>query len=148
MAIIIKKKTGQRINHCIWRSKNCSSKKASNYFSILTTQVEFCPVGWRELYYTPTASLQRGKAPHQPVAYGPVSWGCRIHRLHLYRRVRPTLQSVSCIIWWGASGNAWILSNVKYPFIPIAPSPGPLWPGVVGSDRVLSLGQIELNWIV
>ena len=29
---------------------------------------------------------------------------------------------------------------------PSLPSlPGPLWPGVVGPDRVLSMGQIELN---
>ena len=24
--------------------------------------------------------------------------------------------------------------------------PGPLWPGVIGPDRVLSMDQIELNW--
>ena len=31
---------------------------------------------------------------------------------------------------------------------PSLPSlPGPLWPGVVASDRVLSLGQIELNCV-
>ena len=29
---------------------------------------------------------------------------------------------------------------------PLLPSlPGPLWPGVVAPDRVLSAGQIELN---
>ena len=33
-----------------------------------------------------------------------------------------------------------ILKNVEYPFI----LSGPLWPGVVLSDRVLSTGQIEL----
>ena len=26
--------------------------------------------------------------------------------------------------------------------------PGPLWPGVVASDRVLSMGQIELNCVL
>ena len=33
--------------------------------------------------------------------------------------------------------------------IPSLPSlPGTLWPGVVATDRALSMGQIELNWIV
>ena len=26
--------------------------------------------------------------------------------------------------------------------------PGPLWPGVVAPDRVLSMGQIELNCVL
>ena len=26
--------------------------------------------------------------------------------------------------------------------------PGPLWPGVVALDRVLSMGQIELNYVI
>ena len=32
---------------------------------------------------------------------------------------------------------------------PSLPSlPGPLWPGVVAPDRVLSMGQIELNCVL
>ena len=32
---------------------------------------------------------------------------------------------------------------------PSLPSlPGPLWPGVVALDRALSMGQIELNWVL
>ena len=32
---------------------------------------------------------------------------------------------------------------------PLLPSlPGPLWPGVIALDRVLSMGQIELNCIL
>ena len=32
---------------------------------------------------------------------------------------------------------------------PSLPSlPGPLWPGVVALARVLSLGQIEQNWVL
>ena len=26
--------------------------------------------------------------------------------------------------------------------------PGPLWPEVVASDKVLSMGQIKLNWVL
>ena len=32
---------------------------------------------------------------------------------------------------------------------PLLPSlPGPLWPGVVAPDRVLSMGQIEVNCVL
>ena len=40
--------------------------------------------------------------------------------------------------------NNMIVGNVEYPFIGIASSL--LWPGVVEPDRVLSVGQIELNY--
>ena len=52
----------------------------------------------------------------------PVSWGCRIHRLLLCRRVRLLLW-VSWIwhktIWWWGSSNAGALGNAEYPFIAI-----------------------------
>ena len=55
---------------------------------------------------------------------GPVSWECRIHRLHLCRGVRPP-QRVSWIfhltIRWRDSDNARALGNAEYPFIAIAP---------------------------
>ena len=31
---------------------------------------------------------------------------------------------------------------------PLPSLPGPLWPGVVVPDRVLSMGQIELNCVL
>ena len=81
----------------------------------------------------------------------PVGWGCRIHRLHLCKEVRPYPQHVSWIwhltIWWWDSSNAGALGNAEYPFIAIAP-------GGVAPARVLSMGQIErncvlmVNWIV
>ena len=73
----------------------------------------------------------------------PVSWGCRIHWLHLCRGVRPpppnecpgyeTKQSdgeVPAVLeLWGMQST------------PSLPSlPGPLWPRVVAPDRVLSMG--------
>ena len=74
----------------------------------------------------------------------PVGWGCRIHWLHLWRRVRPHPTSVLIYDTKQSDGEA-----------PIMPSlPGPLWPGVVAPDSVLSIGWIELslvhmlNWIV
>ena len=74
----------------------------------------------------------------------PISWGCRIHRLHLCRVVRLP-QQVPWIWpyttkWWGFS-NAGVLGNVEYPSLPLLLVL--LWPSVVAPDRVLSKSQIE-----
>ena len=78
----------------------------------------------------------------------PVSWGCGIHQLHLYRGVRPSLcprydtkqsdgEVPVMLELWGMQST------------PSLPSlPDPLWPGVVVPDRVLSMGQIELNCVL
>ena len=34
----------------------------------------------------------------------------------------------------------------RMPLLPL--HPGPLWPGVVAPDSVLSMGQIELNYVI
>ena len=56
--------------------------------------------------------------------HGPVGRGCRIHRLHLRRGVRPHPEKVSSI-WhktiWCRDSNSWDLGNVEYSFIAIAP---------------------------
>ena len=52
------------------------------------------------------------------------------------------------------SHNARVLENAEYPTPLLSSFPGSLSPGVVAPDRVLSMGQIELNrvlmlnWIV
>ena len=50
---------------------------------------------------------------------------CRIHRLDLYREVRPLPQWASWIwykaIWWWGSSNLRALGNAEYSFIEIAP---------------------------
>ena len=110
------------------------------------------------------------------------SGGCRIHRLHLCREVRPppkecpVAQSDVAVEYTGCfSAEGWDSSNecpgydtkqsdaevpvmlglwgmLGTPSLPL--HPGPLWPGVVAPDRVLSMDQIELNcalmlnWIV
>ena len=54
------------------------------------------------------------------------------------------------MIWWWGSGNAGALGNAES----LPSLPGPLWPGVVAPDRVLSMVQKEINtklmlkWIV
>ena len=92
---------------------------------------------------------------YQKLVSSPVSSGCRIHRLHFCRRGGKTPPisfldmtsdcKVPALGIWG------IWSTLSLPLLP-----GPLWPGVVASDRVLSMGQIEqtmcsnewlmLNW--
>ena len=81
----------------------------------------------------------------------PGGWSHRIHQLLLCRGVRPhpynecpwydTKQS-NCVVpvileLWG------MLSTPSLPSLP-----GPLWPWVVAPDRVLSMGQIELNCVL
>ena len=80
---------------------------------------------------------------------GPLGWVCRLHRLHLCWGVRP---SNECPVYdtkqcdgevpvileiWGMRGTSSLPSL-----------PGPLWPGMVAPDRVLSMGQIELNCVL
>ena len=83
-------------------------------------------------------------APSPP---SPVSLGCKINRLYLCRNVRSpypnecpgydTKQSdgeaVVKLEIWG------MRSTLSLPSLS-----GPLWPGLVAPDRVLSIGQIQL----
>ena len=75
----------------------------------------------------------------------PVSWGCRIHRLLLYRGLRPPTHKYSK----QSDGEIPVMPELwGMRTTPSLPSlPAPLWPGVVAPDRVISMGQIELNWV-
>ena len=79
-----------------------------------------------------------------------VGWGCRIYRLHLCRGVKPPPNECPgydmkksdggvpvMLELWGMRSNSSLQSL-----------PGPLWPVVVVPDRVLSIGQIELNSVL
>ena len=78
--------------------------------------------------------------------YCSVGWGCKIHWLLLFRGVRPHSNECSqhdiksdgevpvLIVLW----EMWSTPSLQL-------LPGPLWPGVIATDKVLSLGQIELN---
>ena len=80
--------------------------------------------------------------------WGPVGWGCRIHQLHLCRGVRPPPNECP---WYDSKQSdgheapvmleLWEMLSTSLSLLP-----GPLWPGVVTPDRVLSMGQIELNY--
>ena len=80
--------------------------------------------------------------------HGPVSWGCRIHRLHLCERVRHT-QRLSWYETKQSDGEAPVMLDLwGMQSTPLLSSlPGPCWSGVVALDRVLSMGQIELNCV-
>ena len=77
----------------------------------------------------------------------PFGWCCRIHRLHLCREVRLP-QRVSGYNTKQSDGK----DSFRLKFLGIwntlsLPSlPGQLWPGVVASNRVLSIGRIELRF--
>ena len=81
--------------------------------------------------------------------FDPVCHGCRIHRLHLCREVRLPNECPRYDIKQSDDGEApvmlelWEMKNT-----PLLPSfPGSHWPEVIAPDRVLSMGQIELNCV-
>ena len=75
-------------------------------------------------------------------------WGCRIHRLHLCRGVRPP-PPMSVLIYDTKQSDGEVpamLELLKMRSTPLLPLlPGPLGPGVVAPDRALFMGEIELT---
>ena len=78
----------------------------------------------------------------------PVSWGCKIHQLHLCRgsKTTPSLQWVSWYAIKQSDGEALVILELwgmlSTPSLLLLP--GPLWPRVVAPDRILSMSQIDL----
>ena len=77
-------------------------------------------------------------------------WGCRIHQLHLCRGVRPTPDECPRYSSKKSDGEVPVMVKLWGMWsTALLPSfPGPLWLGVVASDRVLTMGQIELNCLL
>ena len=91
----------------------------------LSQQVSCGPVGWGcRIHWLP---LCKGVKLPQQVSCGPVGWGWRIHWQHLCRRVRLSSMSV-------------LYNDTKK-------SDGET-PGVIAPDRILSMDQIELNFVL
>ncbi len=90
--------------------------------------------------FCPTSSIPR-----------PVSWGSRIHWLHLYSGGKSP-HSNECPGYDTKQSHGEVLLMLELwgmwstPLLQLLP--GPLWARVVGPDRVLSIGQIELNCII
>ena len=86
----------------------------------------------------------------KPHLYCPVDWGCRIHQLHLCRGVSPPLNECPGYDTKQSDGEVPIMLELwgmqSTPSLSLLP--GPFWPGVVALDRVLSMDQIELNYVL
>ena len=80
--------------------------------------------------------------------YCSVGWGCWIHRLYFCREVRsaPTNECPGHDTKHSDSAVPVMLELWRKQSTPSFSSlPGRIWPRVVTPDRVLSMGQIELN---
>ena len=94
--------------------------------------------------------------PGHTLRYCPVSWGCRIHWLHLSRGVRPPLNKCPGYDTKQSDGEVPAMLELwgmrSTPSLPLLP--GPLRPGVVAPDKgpIYGLNRINsiimLNWIV
>ena len=84
------------------------------------------------------------------IVYCPVSWGYRIHWLLFCGEVRPLPVKCPGYETIQSDGEVQVMLELREmwstPSLPLLP--GPLWPGLVAPDRVLSVGQIKLNCIL
>ena len=80
----------------------------------------------------------------------PVSWGCRIHWLHLCREVRPPPQRVSWYDIKQSHDDVPVMLEFRgmQSTLTLPSLPGPLWPGGVAPNKLQSMGQIEVNCIL
>ena len=76
----------------------------------------------------------------------PVNWGSRIHQPCLCRGVRHSTPTNECPAYDTKQSDCEVPGMWSTSSLPSLP--GPLWPRVVASDRVLSMGQIELNCVL
>ena len=79
-------------------------------------------------------------------------WGCRIHRLHLCRAVRPPTPT-SVLIYDTKQSDGEVPAMLERWGMWSTPSlsslPGPLWPGVVAPDKGPSYGLNRTKlWLV
>ena len=79
-----------------------------------------------------------------------VGWGSRIYWLYLCRGVRPPPNDFPGYDTKQSDGEVPVMLELwrmwSTPSLPLLP--GPLWSRVVAPDRVLSMGQIELNCVL
>ena len=76
--------------------------------------------------------------------YCPVDYVTRTHRLILCRGVRPPHNECPDATLNNLMLELWVMwSTLSLPLLPDL-----LWPGVVAPDRVLSMGQIEVNCVL
>ena len=82
--------------------------------------------------------------------YSPFGWGCRIHRLHLCRGLRSPSTSVLIYDIKQSDGEVPVMQEIwgMWSTLSLPSFPGPLWPGVVAHESILSMSQIELNCVL
>ena len=101
---------------CFWNQRSCLlSLGAILHVKTLSALLEVrLRIYWWSANCIPTKEVR----PSPGIR--PVSWGCRICRLHLCRWLRPPPptcvwdMTLNCIWWWGS--NSWTLGNVEYLF--------------------------------
>ena len=71
----------------------CVDSKEGLYWKIILIWSHFMRVSWSAYEFTAKPSARNTKWNTVTVD-SPVSWGCRIYWLHLYRRLRPPIISV------------------------------------------------------
>ena len=124
-----------------------------SYLGVILVQIEFPKLDYiaRSSVMFPTHTCNETMhdvSAHQQ-SHCPVDWTCRIHRLHICRGVRPTNESPGYDIKQSDGKVSVMLELWGMQSTPSLPSlPGPLWSGVEAFDRVLSMGQIELNYVL
>ena len=108
----------------------------------------------------PGHSLGWGSCPSAEVqsVYStvPGDWDCRIHRLDLYRGVRPATNECPGYDTKQSDGEVPVMLELwgMRSTSSLRSLSGSFWGGVIAPDRILSMGQIELNsvlmlsWIV
>ena len=80
----------------------------------------------------------------------PVGWGCKIHREHLCRGVKPPANKCPRYVTKQSDGEALLMLKVwRMRSASSLPSlPGSLWPRAVEPDWVQSMGWIEVNCVL
>ena len=86
---------------------SCPTVPLRGWLQYWITQVDF-PLKQINLIKNTHKSWQYVGIYQSLQPWNPVGWGCRIHRLHLCKRVRPPPERVSwiwhlTIWWWGSS---------------------------------------------
>ena len=80
----------------------------------------------------------------------PIGWGNRIHRLHPCRRIRSPPNECPRYDTKQSDGEASAIPD--FGGIQITPSlpslPSSIWPEELAPDRILSMGQIKLNYVL
>ena len=128
---------------------------------VLSNQTPLCPTLHSFPQYSPLGILKKTmplmdlpelkyRRNYIPEYCCPVGCAWRIPRLHLCRGVRALRNEFPDNDTRQFDGDYQVMLELwgmrSTPSLPLLP--GPLWPGLIASDSVLSVGQIELNCVL